>query len=176
MRDNPDVANIELVVGWWGRGRADEAIWRWHARMQCCWRRNTWRYNELDKYATMITEKIVLATLMASGFSTAILYIIFGQFTVRKLRKNSRTIPALGGAFISGWNIISVAQVLSLRQVIIRRLWNSPLSFLELNTVLLNEHNSVIDWLFAGRCFWLMMFTVRSFVLWTLVDAVGLLN
>ena len=124
----------------------------------------------------MITEKVVLATLMVSGFFSAILYIVFGQVTVRKLRKNPETKHNLGVAFINGWDIINVAQALSLPQVIIRKLRNSPLSFLESNADLLYEHTNVIDRLLARMFYGLMMFTGLSFALWAFLDVTGILS
>jgi len=62
----------------------------------------------------MITEKVILDTLIASGFSSAILYVVFGQVTVRKLIKNPETKHELGVEFVSGWDIVNVAQALSI--------------------------------------------------------------
>ena len=42
-----------------------------------------------------------------------LLYVVFGQVTVRRLRKNPKTKDALGLEFVSGWDIINVAQALA---------------------------------------------------------------
>ena len=53
---------------------------------------------------------------ITSGFMLIglILFIMFGQITVRKLRKYPETINALGTEFASGWDIINVAQALAI--------------------------------------------------------------
>jgi len=55
----------------------------------------------------------LIATLSAipaaAGFVAWILFIIFGQVTVRKLRKNPETKHELGIEFASGWDIFNVA-------------------------------------------------------------------
>ena len=60
-----------------------------------------------------------------------IIYIVFGQVLVRKLRKNKITKNSLGLEFVSGWDILNVAFSLSypvwMRQVAKK----SPISFLE---------------------------------------------
>lgn len=43
-------------------------------------------------------------------FFACILYVLFGQLTVRKLRKNPNTKDLLGVEYVSGWDIINVAQ------------------------------------------------------------------
>ena len=61
----------------------------------------------------VITESSLFACLMACMFVTCILYVLFGQITVRKLRNNPKTKDALGLEYASGWDIINVAQALA---------------------------------------------------------------
>jgi len=56
----------------------------------------------------------MLAIVGICMFLTAILYVIFGQVTVKKLRKNPKTKDALGLEYVSGWDIINVAQALAI--------------------------------------------------------------
>lgn len=53
----------------------------------------------------------LLAYSVVGCVLSAILYVAFGQITVRKLRKNPKTKDALGLEYASGWDIINVAQV-----------------------------------------------------------------
>jgi len=63
-----------------------------------------------------------------------VFFILFGQITVRKLRKNPDTKERLGIEFISGWDIINVAQALSIPRAWRRKLKSSPLSALYANS------------------------------------------
>jgi hypothetical protein len=60
-----------------------------------------------------------------------IIYIIFGQVSVRKLRKNPITKKSLGLEFVSGWDIFNVAFSLSYPVWMREVAKKSPLSFLE---------------------------------------------
>lgn len=62
----------------------------------------------------MTLGEIIFAVIFAMGFITSVLFVIFGQVTVRKLRKNPETRHELGIGFASGWDITNVAQALSL--------------------------------------------------------------
>jgi len=61
-------------------------------------------------------------------FVSMILYIIFGQVTVRKLRKNPKTRCELGIELISGWDIFNVAGALALPKAITRRIKRNAIS------------------------------------------------
>lgn len=118
----------------------------------------------------MNPEKLILVTLMVTGFFGIILYVIFGQFTVRKLKKNPETKNELGTAFVSGWEILNVAQALSLPRPILIKIKNSRLSFLEANAELLYKNTTLIDRILARLFYWLWMFTGLSFALWAVLD------
>jgi hypothetical protein len=60
-----------------------------------------------------------------------IVYIIFGQVLLRKLRKNPITKKSLGLEFVSGWDILNVAFSLSYPVWMREVAKKSPLSFLE---------------------------------------------
>jgi len=65
---------------------------------------------------------ILVGIMIAMSFIVMVLFVLFGQITVRKLRKNSETKTELGFEFASGWDILNVAQALALPKVITRRL------------------------------------------------------
>ena len=75
----------------------------------------------------------------------AILYVVFGQVTVRKLRKNPKTKDALGLEYASGWDIINVAQALAIPRSWSRKLESSQLSCLHANSDLLFENTSKFE-------------------------------
>lgn len=103
-----------------------------------------------------------------------ILYIIFGQISARKLRNNPETKDALGIEFISGWDIINVAQALSIPKAWGRKLSHSPLSSLYANSEILHKHTTWFDRLLAALFYWL--FTLSGLAMITLValDGIGL--
>lgn len=62
------------------------------------------------------------------------LYVLFGQITVRKLRKNPKTQSVLGANLISGWDIINVAEALACPEFLAENIRKSSLSFLYANS------------------------------------------
>jgi len=99
----------------------------------------------------------IFAVLLAVCFIGCILFVIFGQVTVRKLRKNPETKQALGIEFTSGWDILNVAQALSLSAVLEKRLKNRAF---HANTDLLHKHTTVFDRVLA-QMFFLVMDVIR---------------
>ncbi len=91
-------------------------------------------------------------------FFACIFFVIFGQFTVRRLRKNEETKHALGVEFLSGWDIINVAQTLSIPRSWSKKLESSPLSFLNAQSEILFKHTSRVDRFLAGLFYWLLNF------------------
>jgi len=106
-------------------------------------------------------------------FIAAIFYLIFGQVTVRKLRKNPQTKNELGVEFVSGWDIINVAQALAMPKMIIRKLKSSPLAALYADVDLLYKHTNTFDRVLAVIFYWLLMFSGLFGIVLLLLDAVG---
>ncbi len=76
----------------------------------------------------------LLAIPFAVGLIACILFVIFGQITVRKLRKIPETKLVLGIELLSGWDIINVATVLALPKGYARKIL-SWVSIYRSNTV-----------------------------------------
>ncbi len=85
----------------------------------------------------------------AIGFVTLIFFVLFGQITVRKLRKNPETKDELGVEFMSGWDILNVAQALALPDFMARKLKESPLSALHADKDILKKHTNKFDRILA---------------------------
>lgn len=113
---------------------------------------------------------ILVAILIALVFVTAILFVVFGQITVRKLRKNPQTKDQLGIEFASGWDIINVAQALAIPRILISKLNNSPLSALYANSDLLHKHTNKFDKFLAVIFYWLLVFSGLSGIVLGLLD------
>ena len=76
---------------------------------------------------------------------------------MRRLRKNHITKTALGTEFASGWDILNVAQALSLPKSWAKKLSNSPLSALYADVDVLYENTSKLDRLLAFILYWILM-------------------
>lgn len=115
-----------------------------------------------------ITSGILLLAL--------ILYVLFGQITVRKLRKNPKTKAALGVEFASGWDIINVAQALAIPKSWARKLKKSPLSALYADVDLLYEYTNKFDRVLAFIFYWLFMSSVGFGLLLILLNVIGVFD
>lgn len=89
-----------------------------------------------------------------------VLYVVFGQVTVRKLRKNPETKDVLGVEFASGWDIINVAQALAIPRSWSKKLEHSPLSSLYAKSECLRENTNRFDRVLAAIFYW--AFTVSG--------------
>ncbi len=105
-----------------------------------------------------------------------ILYVIFGQVTVRKLRKNPDTKNALGVEFASGWDIINVAQALSIPRAWSRKLEGSPLSALYANSEYLHKNTTRFDRLLDAIFYWLFTFSGLAMIVLVILDGLGLFD
>ncbi|MCF6282303.1 MAG: hypothetical protein L3J28_08860 [Candidatus Polarisedimenticolaceae bacterium] len=103
------------------------------------------------------TESSLFALLMYGMFLTCVLYVIFGQLTVRKLRKNPETKDALGLEYASGWDIINVAQALAFPKSWNRIMGRSPLSFMHANSELILKNTNKLDRVLGFIFYWLLM-------------------
>lgn len=97
----------------------------------------------------------------------AILCVVFGQITVRKLRKNSPTKDMLGFEFVSGWDILNVAGALSTPKWLRDKFATSRLSNIAANYQVLYENTNRFDRILA-RVFWFFyvtsVFLMLSFI------------
>lgn len=100
----------------------------------------------------LITKLVGVMIIM--GFITSILFVIFGQITVRKLRKNPKTKDAMGAEFTSGWDILNVASALSRPDWLNNRYKKSKLYFMVADSDILYENTTKFDRVMA-RVFWI---------------------
>ena len=80
---------------------------------------------------------------------SCIMYVIFGQRVVRRLRKNPETWDKLGVSFLSGYDILNVAGALSAPRCIVKRLENGGLSPLFAQSDILYKHTTKAERIFA---------------------------
>jgi hypothetical protein len=106
----------------------------------------------MDKYK-MSLFSLLLAIDVCIAIIACILFVIFGQVTVRKLRKNTETKDALGIEFVSGWDIFNVAQALALPIRYARWRKKGPLGMLHADADALYEHTTRFDRILARVLF-----------------------
>ncbi len=116
----------------------------------------------------------LLAIPAVLGLIACILYILFGQITVRKLRKNPETKDSLGLEYVSGWDIINVAQTLAFPRSWSKKLENGKLSFLYANISIIQSHTTKFDRFLGALFYWLLMISGLSLALLALLDALGI--
>jgi hypothetical protein len=117
---------------------------------------------------------MLLAIVFFFMMISCVLYVLFGQTTVRRLRKNPKTKDVLGQEYISGWDIINVAQALALPRSWSKVLESSSISFLHANTQVLFENTGKLDRLLGALFYWLLLLSGLSGALLILLNAVGI--
>ena len=90
-------------------------------------------------------ETYLFLILLLLTIVTGVLFVAFGQITVRKLRKNPKTQEKLGFEVISGYDIVSAAQALALPMSIMNKLQNSAISGMFSNADILVKHTNRFD-------------------------------
>lgn len=116
---------------------------------------------------------ILLAIPAVLAFFTCILFVLFGQITVRKLRKNPETKGALGTEFYSGWDILNVAQAIAFPKSWSDRLEKGSLSFLHANASLIRAHTTKFDRCLGALFYWVFAISGSSLIFLVLADALG---
>jgi hypothetical protein len=124
----------------------------------------------------MSTLSALLAIACAIGLLAAIMYVIFGQVTVRKLRKNPETKDKLGIEYVSGWDIINVAQSLSIPRAWSKKLESSPLSTIYAHSELLFKNTTLIDRLLGATFYWLLLTSGLMMMCLALLDVLGVFD
>lgn len=123
----------------------------------------------------MTTGDIIFAVILGGIFFSMILFVLFGQITVRRLRKNPETKDSLGVSFASGWDILNVAQALTLPKHVTRRINNNSAGF-EADPDLLYKHTTVFDRVLA-RIFYVLFFgSAFSMLILIVMNGLGVLD
>ncbi len=124
------------------------------------------------------------STLLAISFvvllAGSVLFVIFGQVTMRKLRKNPETKHALGIEFVSGWDILNVAQALSLPKAILQRTRRNAesmgMSGFEADYEILYKHTTVFDRVLARVFYTLITLPVFAMFILIILDWFGVFD
>ncbi|WDD97402.1 hypothetical protein [Thalassomonas actiniarum] len=121
----------------------------------------------------MTERQILVAFIILLSVITGIFFVLFGQITVRKLRKNPKTKDVLGLEFMSGWDILNAAQALAMPKCWSKKLEKSPLSSINADSTLLFENTNKFDRILAAIFYWLWMFTGFSGAILILMNTFG---
>jgi len=118
---------------------------------------------------------ILFAISAAVAFIACILFVIFSQVTVRKLRKNPATKHALGIEFASGWDIFNVAGALALPKAVVQSIKRNSVSMglgpeFEADSDLLYKHTTIFDRVLARIFFWLWISSVFALIMLMVLD------
>ncbi|NOY73790.1 MAG: hypothetical protein GXP14_15735 [Gammaproteobacteria bacterium] len=123
----------------------------------------------------MTLVQTILSVILAVTLVAWILFVLFGQITVRRLRKNPETKDSLGINLASGWDILNVAQALTLPKDITRRINNNFGGF-EADPDLLYKHTTVLDRILA-RIFYVLFFgSAFSMLILIVMNGLGVLD
>lgn len=106
-------------------------------------------------------------------FCGLILYVIFGQVTVKRLRKNPATKDALGLGFASGWDILNVAQAISLPKAITSKLESGAVSAIYANSSLLRQSTSRSERILACVFYYVFMLSNLSMITLVAINGLG---
>ena len=124
----------------------------------------------------MTIEYFLLVTSMGIFFIAMFLFVIFGQVTVRKLRKNPETKEELGIEFASGWDILNVAGALAMPRWLNRKLRNTPFSYLYANADLLDKNTNTFDRVLAILFYWMFVYSVLVLMSLAALDGFGVFD
>lgn len=104
-----------------------------------------------------------------------VLYVVFGQVTVKRLRKNPVTKKALGLEFASGWDVINAAQALSLPRRLTKKLENSSLSPMYADSSLLRQNTTIVDRIIAAVFYWVFILSNLSMIILVSINGLGII-
>ncbi|VAW87252.1 hypothetical protein MNBD_GAMMA17-1698 [hydrothermal vent metagenome] len=117
-----------------------------------------------------MTFSFFLAIAVAMAFIAWVLLLILGLSTMRKLKKNPRTIDQLGINLIWGWQTINVAQAVTLPRSWMQKLRNRVDGSKFANHELLYTHTTIFDRILLRFFFITFSFSGVSIVLLTTLD------
>ena len=121
----------------------------------------------------MDIEKTLFVIFLVGCLRSAVLYVVFGQVTVRKLRKNPNTKELLGMEFISGWDIINVAKAFSLPRSWMLKVEKSKFAFMYANSSTLFENTSIFDRVLGCIFYWTLTLSGLLGAFFALLNSFG---
>lgn len=107
----------------------------------------------------MSSADVAFTIILISTILTGLLFVLFGEITVRRLRKNPETKKVLGIERVSGRDIMNVAMALSVPRMLNRRARRSKISFMFANADVLYQYTNRFDRILARVFYWTFVAT-----------------
>lgn len=123
-----------------------------------------------------VLETYLFSLGLYGTFLSMILYVLFGQLTVRRLRKNELLKNNLGIEFASGWDIINVAQTLAIPKMWSEKLENGSLSVFYVKSQFLRENTTRLDRVLAIVFYWVLTISGISLIALIALNALGVFD
>jgi len=121
----------------------------------------------------MSSSQMFLGIIIIATVLVGLLFVIFGQITVRKLRKQNRNKNNLGIELASGWDILNAAGALSTPNWLRKKFESSRLSGFSANYEFLYENTNKFDRILA-RVFWsFYLVTGVAIISYTIASILG---
>jgi len=127
--------------------------------------------DQLHGLKIMDIEDTLFAFAFSDIFVTAILFVLFGQVTVRKLRKKPETKDHLGISLASGWDMINVANAFCEPKWYRERVKKSPMAAFSADYDLLYKHTTLFDRILARTFMCLWVSSGICLILFALLDS-----
>jgi branched-subunit amino acid permease len=121
---------------------------------------------------TMTTDAILFVIILLGLISTGILFVFFGQKTMRKLRKNPKTKHSLGIEFVSGYDTVNVMAALTFPKLT-NKLKNSPFSAFDADADLVKRYTTRFDRIVAIITVSIALSSVTGIFVLMLLDKIG---
>ena len=121
----------------------------------------------------MISEFDFFLIAFVDSLLACILFVIFGQVTVRRLRKKPETRDHLGLELASGWDILNVAQALAIPRSWSQRVQRSPLTSLNAKSEVILQHTTKFDKILGFIFFWSFASSGTLLILLVILSKLG---
>ncbi len=124
----------------------------------------------------MSSSHISLGIIILATVVVGVLFVLFGQITVRKLRKKDCSKNNMGLELASGWDILNAAGALSTPNWLRKKLESSRLAGFSANYNFLFENTNKFDRVLA-RIFWYFyLITGGAIISYTVASVLGFLS
>ena len=121
----------------------------------------------------MISEFDFFIIAFIDMLIACVLFVVFGQVTVRRLRKKPETRDHLGLEFASGWDILNVAQVLAIPRSWSKRMERSPLAALNAKSDVIFQYTNRFDKILGCIFFWSFASSGTLLILLVILSRLG---
>ena len=101
-------------------------------------------------------EAVALRITPWAMLVAGVMYLVFGQVTVRRLRKSPATRDCLGMELLNGGDIVLVAQALTWPGWMQQRAENGCLGFMVARSRVIRQYTNRLDRILARLCYWSM--------------------